>query len=213
MDLILTIASIHLIACLSPGPDIFLVVVNSLRTGWRTGVATTLGILCGVSLHITLGITGISYLLTRGPVISQLVGLAGGAALAWLGLLGIRHWRRQPAVADPGIALLQTVPPLRGSFTQGLVINLLNPKALLFFLSIFSVMLGPDVPMAVRIGAGLTMITVQGIAFSLVAVLVDRPAFRQRWFRLQAWLDLGISSLLLLIGIWIWAHTLLALLQ
>ncbi|MFO7671078.1 MAG: LysE family transporter, partial [Bacteroidales bacterium] len=88
MELILTVALIHLLACLSPGPDIFLVVLNSLRHGWRTGVATTAGILTGVSLHITFGIAGISLIVAQSERLAAAVSLAGGAWLVWLGLKG-----------------------------------------------------------------------------------------------------------------------------
>lgn len=206
MDLLLSIAVIHLLACLSPGPDIFLVVLNSLRHGWRTGIATTAGILTGVAVQITLGIAGISYLVTRSAVLHDGLALAGGAWLLHLGWRGLRA--AAPAPAGPG------APPsgpgvreLRGyadAWTQGLLVNLLNPKALLFFLSLFSVMLGPDVPLPLRIACGFTMLGVQAAAFSAVAVLMDRPRFKDRWLRLQHWLERGISLILILLGIWIW---------
>jgi threonine/homoserine/homoserine lactone efflux protein len=207
MELLLSIALIHLLACLSPGPDIFLVVLNSLRHNWRVGIWTTLGILSGVSLQIALGITGLTLLLTRGESAGQIVALAGGAWLVYLGIRGITGIRKR--APDPEAPKPEPVasPAFADAWLQGLLVNLLNPKALLFFLSIFSVMLGPDVPLQLRIACGITMVCVQGIAFSLVALLVDRPQFKTRWARLQVWLELGISCLLTALGIWIWIST------
>lgn len=209
MELILTIAAIHLVACLSPGPDIFLVVLNSLRHGRQTAILTTIGILCGVSLHITFGITGISYLLTRGEGVETAVGLAGGTWLLFLGQAGLR--KRPPDTASEEEAEAAPSPPgVRSAWLQGFLVNLLNPKALLFFLSLFSVLLGPEIATKVKIAAGATMIAVQAMAFSLVAILVDRPLFRQRWARLQVFLDRGISIILVFLGFWIWWQVLAA---
>jgi threonine/homoserine/homoserine lactone efflux protein len=210
MEFILTIAAIHLVACLSPGPDIFLVVFNSMRFGRRTGIATTLGILSGVSLHITLGITGVSYLITQGQGFEQAISLAGGAWLIYLGIKGFRSCRKIPAeqpAGNPEPTDSQTLT-FGSAWAQGFLVNLLNAKALLFFLSLFSVMLGPDLPLGVRIACGFVMVGVQAIAFSTVAFLVDRPRFKAGWNRLQLWLELGVSGILLVLGLWIWIHTL-----
>ena len=211
MELVLSIASIHLLACLSPGPDIFLVVLNSLRHSWRVGVWTTLGILTGVSLQITLGITGISLIFTRGELAGGIVGLAGGAWLIYLGLRGLagifgRSPRREMQVPEPSPGTTGN-PTFADAWLQGLLVNLLNPKALLFFLSIFSIMLGPEVPLEVRIACGLTMIVVQAAAFTLVALAADQTRFKSRWTRLQTWLEAGISCILTGLGIWIWIST------
>ncbi|MGC9451000.1 MAG: LysE family translocator [Oceanipulchritudo sp.] len=206
MELVFSIALIHLLACLSPGPDIFLVVLNSLRHGWRTGVATTAGILTGVAVQITIGITGISYLVTRSPGMESAVGLAGGAWLVYLGGRGLLPGKGQAVRDNDG----QVAASGRSAWLQGLLVNLLNPKALLFFLSLFSVMLGPDVPLPIRVACGLTMLGVQAAAFTAVAFLLDRPRFKDGWIRLQFWLDRAISLILLLLGGWIWITTLLS---
>lgn len=212
MDFILTIAAIHLVGCLSPGPDIFLVVFNSMRHGWRSGVLTTFGILCGVSLQITLGLTGISYLITQGEGFQTGLSLAGGAWLLYLGLKGLRSCRQPPAEENArGATLIDRASfTLREAWFQGFLVNVLNPKALLYFLSLFSVMLGPDLPLGTRVASGIVMVCVQALAFSAVAFLVDRPRFRQNWQRLQLWLELGISIILLVLGGWIWLATALA---
>jgi threonine efflux protein len=211
MELILTISLIHLVACLSTGPDIFLVVLNSLRHGWRTGVATTGGILSGVALHIALGITGISLLLAQGEVAESLIGLAGGAWLIYLGAKGMLSPPAKPLESAGSYPSTACRPRHAAAWLQGLLVNLLNPKALLFFLSIFAVMLGPEVSVPLKAGAGAAMIGVQAAAFSLVAFLVDRPGFKARWTRLQLWLERAISLVLIFLGLWIWLHTLLQL--
>ena len=207
MQLLLTVAVVHLLACLSPGPDIFLVVLNSLRQGWRIGVATTFGILSGVSVQISLGIAGVTYLLTRNPTWQAGIAMAGGAWLIYLGLRGIIPNKKGSDKGDE--------PPLQDSllsaWTQGLLANVLNPKAFLYFLSLFSVLLGPHVSLEMKIASGTTMLVVQGLAFSTVAFLLDRPQFKDQWSRLQTWLDRIISLILIGLGTWIWIITITSL--
>jgi len=208
METVLTIALVHLLACLSPGPDIFLVIRNSLRHGAATGLRTTLGILTGVVLHISLGIAGLSYLILQSPAGARAVALAGGAWLLFLGLRGLLA--RAPDRPSNGLASQAPAAPLswREAWMQGLLVNLLNPKALLFFLSLFSVLLGPDRDWTVRLASGVTMVGVQAAAFSAVALSIGRLGTTQRWSTLQNGLDRAMSVLLMGIGLWIWISTL-----
>jgi len=211
MQLILTVTVIHLMACLSPGPDIFLVVLNSLRHGWRTGMATTTGILTGVSLQITLGIAGISYLVSRHPGLQTGLALAGGIWLVYLGGRGLLPDHDSPA--HTGQPARGEVSDFVSAWNQGFLVNILNPKALLYFVSIFSGLLGAQVDLGTRISCGVAMLGIQALAFGTVALLISRPACKDRWLRLQGWLDRGISVVLLVIGIWIILHGLLSLMD
>ncbi|NBD37776.1 MAG: LysE family transporter [Verrucomicrobia bacterium] len=205
MELLLTVATVHLLACLSPGPDILLVVRTALRHGRMAAIRTTLGILSGVSVHIGFGLAGISYLIAQSEKLKALLALAGGAYLLYLGIAG---WLASRSTSG---RMSQLPPGSEPSFRQGLLVNLLNVKALLFFLSLFSVLLGPEIPLGTKILAGGTMIGVQLIAFSTVAILADRPGFRTAWPKLQNWLDAGISLVFLIIGLWIWISTIASL--
>jgi len=211
MELILSVAAIHLLACLSPGPDVFLVVLNSLRDGWRSGLATTGGILTGVSVQILAGMAGISLLLARGGALAAGVALAGGAWLLYLGVQGLRAaWRG----SGPG-ATGDSAPPgprrAAAAWSQGLLVNLLNPKAWLYFLSLFSALLGPEVPLRAKALAGMAMLGVQAAAFAGVALAVDRPLFKRRWAGWQRWLEAAVSLILAGLGLWIWGGALAAL--
>lgn len=95
MELVLTATLISVFASLTPGPDILLTVFNSLRFGFRHGVATTMGILCGVSLHLSAGILGISWLISH-PRLPALwlrgQGILAVIVCCALALLGTAMW-------------------------------------------------------------------------------------------------------------------------
>lgn len=215
MELVFTIAVVHLMACLSPGPDILVVVRNSARHGLAAGLHTTAGILCGVSLQILLGLTGISYLVTRSPNLNLLLALAGASWLLYLGLRGLFSLRT--ARAGSSSQLDEAAGGRSRSFTsvsfwlQGWLVNLLNPKALLFFIGLYSAMLGPTVPLPIKIACAGAQIAVQAVAFSTVALLTARAGQPLRaWPRLQLSMDAAASLLLIAIGIWIWIETLIS---
>ena len=209
MQLVLIIATLHLFACLSPGPDILLVVRNSSQKGFPEGLATTAGILAGVSLQILLGLTGISYIITQHREAQVLVAMAGASWLITIGLQGLLPSLQRRETA-PAVSPAQRYN--RSYFLQGLFVNLLNPKAMLFFLGLYSALLGPEVSMILKVLCAAAQLTVQAAAFSLIAWLMARAGGQMRaWPQLQRALDLGTASLLLIIGLWIWTTTLISL--
>ncbi|WP_258056727.1 LysE family translocator, partial [Pseudomonas aeruginosa] len=72
LSVLLTLAAVFAVALVSPGPDVALVVRTSLHQGRRAGLASALGLACGILLHTTLVLTGVSLLLSRTPVLFAL---------------------------------------------------------------------------------------------------------------------------------------------
>ena len=118
---------------LTPGVDSLLVVRNTARGGWRDGAATSLGICCGLFVHAALSALGLSLIIARSPALFELVRLAGAAYLVWLGLKSLRAVGR-PA-AGPAAPPAGGRPNLRVSLLEGLLSNVLNPKAILFYMA------------------------------------------------------------------------------
>lgn len=123
---------------LFPGVDSLLVVRNASRGGWRDGIATSTGICCGLFVHATVSALGISALLLQSAVAFNLLKMAGGGYLLWLGLVSLcRSAKAQKE--EPGRSPL-TVPDTRSfnfqrSFREGFVCNVFNPKTLLFYMA------------------------------------------------------------------------------
>jgi threonine efflux protein len=204
MEGLLPIAALHLLACLSPGPDILLVARTRLSEGRSAALATVAGILLGVTLHVALGLTGLSFLMAKGDAFVAFLSLAGGAWLIYMGIAGWPKGRPSPdrtAVIAPAT--------LQRCFQRGLIVNLLNPKAFLYFVSLFSTLLGPELDPSHRALAASSLILVQFGAFSLVAVLLPEPSSAPQWAALQRLAQVLISLLFIGIGIWIWGTALI----
>ena len=124
---------------LLPGPNSLYVVALASRRGIGAGYRGACGIFAGDAVLMLLSATGAASLLRSTPALFWAIKLAGATYLAWieLNLLreGVRSWRNRASVApaDPGEDRFDGTNPFR----KALLISLMNPKAILFFVSFF----------------------------------------------------------------------------
>lgn len=121
-----------LVITLTPGLDTAMVLRNALRRGPRAGVLTALGCALGLFVHATAVALGLAAVLLRSAAVFEVVRLCGAALLVVFGLLSLRAAITGPAHPTDADAPSRFVGP---AFVQGLLTNLTNPKATLFFLS------------------------------------------------------------------------------
>ena len=149
----LTIALAHALAVASPGPDFALVLRQSLAHGRRTAIWSSIGIGCGLSVHIAYCILGLGYFLKKTPAALATVQYLGAAYLAWVGVQALRARARTGDVD----LVASGAPNDRAAWTTGFVVNLLNPKAALFFISLFALAVDASTPKLIQAGYGLWM--------------------------------------------------------
>ncbi|MEH6484153.1 MULTISPECIES: LysE family translocator [Pseudomonas] len=194
-----TVALIHLLAVASPGPDFAIVVRESVGAGRRAGIFTALGVGCGIFVHVTYSLLGI------GLIVSQSIVLFNALkwlAAAYLLYIGFKALRAKPAVAntsDSEQPRLERSP--RAAFMTGFVTNGLNPKATLFFLSLFTVVINPHTPLLVQAGYGVYLAAATSVWFCLVAMLFSQQRVRAGFARLGHWFDRAMGVVLVGLGI------------
>lgn len=197
---IATAALVHWLAVASPGPDLFLVVRNSMAYGRADGVWTSLGIMSGVTAILFCCLSGLAILLSLHPVWLAWMQAACGGYLVYL---AIQAWPRQDqpttSAAGPSPAPLRRAP--WHPFAEGLFCNLLNAKALLFFFGLFSALLDGQTPLWVRLVCAGEMIVVNFLWFAWVARTIHRPAIRQFWLAREKMILSGLAILLALLGL------------
>tara|TARA_B100001248_G_scaffold120961_1_gene90480 strand:+ start:542 stop:1138 length:597 start_codon:yes stop_codon:yes gene_type:complete len=120
----------HFLAVASPGPDTLIIIRQSLNYGRRGGFLTALGIGCGILIHSYLAIFGISSLIFQFDFIKDIIIVFGSVYLIYLGLLSI---------FDNSELQDKNTNSKNNSFLVGLVTNILNLKAFIFFVSIFGI--------------------------------------------------------------------------
>jgi threonine/homoserine/homoserine lactone efflux protein len=136
---------------MAPGADTMLVIRNVLRGGRRDGVVTTFGICSGLFVHATLSACGASLLLLHSATAFHMVKLAGAGYLVWLGLQSLRNTMRTPQASTT----LEEGKPVRmiaarHCFVEGLLSNVLNPKAAVFYLAFLPQFIGPTEPVLAK---------------------------------------------------------------
>ncbi|MDM7483881.1 LysE family translocator [Vibrio metschnikovii] len=170
---IFSLALLGVLIVVSPGVDFVLVLKNSLNQGRQAGIYSAIGISLAISIHIAYSMLGISYLISQNEWLFSLIRYLGAAYLVYLGLKGIFSSSHQPENNAPQYTATQQVWPF---FLQGFLCNVLNPKTMLFFLSIFSQVIDPDsATQHLALMYGGYMIVLHGIWFSIIAVLFTSP--------------------------------------
>jgi threonine efflux protein len=187
MNLFFTIAVVHLVALLSPGPDFFFVSQTAVSRSRKQALFGVLGITLGITLWSALALLGLQLVLHRLAWLQQLVAIAGGLYLAWMGLRMLRgaFVPTPPALAEASAAPGGELATLRA----GLLTNLANPKVVVYFGSVFSAFLGDRVDAATRWGLWALIVAETFAWFALVAAFFALPAMRRGYLRLARWID------------------------
>lgn len=191
MHLFLTIAFVHLVALLSPGPDFFFVSQTAVSRSRKQALFGVLGITLGITLWSALALLGLQLVLHRLAWLQQAIAIAGGLYLAWMGLRMLRGaFTHVPAVhgkasATPGGEL--------ATLRAGLLTNLANPKVVVYFGSVFSAFLGEGADVATRWGLWALIVVETFAWFGLVAAFFALPTMRRGYLRLARWID-GIAG-------------------
>ena len=185
------VALAHLLAVASPGPDFAIVVKQSLSHGRRTAVWTSIGVGSAILLHITYSLLGIGLLIKGSALWFSVVKYAGAAYLAWL---GIQSLRAKPRDSNPtGLTDAKPVPAPHGAFMTGFLTNALNPKATLFFLALFTVVIDPHTPRLIQAGYGIWMAAATAGWFSFVSFGFAQERVRRKFLQHGHWIDRALG--------------------
>ena len=199
MPLFLTIALVHLLALASPGPDFLFVSQTAASRSRAQAMAGVLGITLGIAVWAALALLGLHVLLHRLAWLQRTVAVAGGAYLLWMGWQLLRAaWRPSAAAAGGAVPLPSSA---WRSLRAGLLTNLANPKAVVYFASVFSALVGPDVTAVTR-GQLWLLVSVESLAwFALVATLFALPPMRRAYLRKARVIDGLAGGVFVLFGL------------
>ncbi|WP_439056312.1 threonine export protein RhtC [Serratia bockelmannii] len=191
--LFLTVALVHLIALMSPGPDFFFVSQTAASRSRREAMMGVVGISLGIVVWAGVALMGLHLILQKMAWLHQIIMVGGGIYLCWMGWQLLRSARAQQAT--PAAEAQVALPKAGRSFIRGFLTNLSNPKAVIYFGSVFSLFVGDSVGAGARWGLFLLIVAETFVWFSLVAVVFALPAMRRGYQRLAKWID-GVAGVL-----------------
>jgi RhtB (resistance to homoserine/threonine) family protein len=197
LDQILVIVSVTALVMISPGPDMVLVLRNTLVNGRSAGVKTSMGILSGNLVHITYCVLGIGLLISQSIVAFSALKYAGAAYLIYL---GIRSFRSEAKTLDTN-DIERCRRSSRPWFVQGFVNNLLNPNGTLFYLGVFTTVITPETSASGMLLLISMMMLVSASFWMFFVHTLDRPTIREFIERSQQAVNRIFGVLLVLLGI------------
>jgi len=180
------------LAVLSPGPDFLLVVKNSVGGTRARALGTATGVSAGLAVHsvaISLGLAATP------PGILRLVQMAG---VLFLGYLGLRALLSAPE-ADGHMPA--TAGTARSGFVEGFICNLTNPKAFVFFVSLFAQLIRPDSTIFWRALVPAVIVLHGLVVWNLIVLALQSPPVARRLGRAQHWLPRAFGAALLAVAL------------
>jgi len=187
-----------LLGLISPGPDFFMVIKQSLTYSRKTGIYTAIGLGAGVATHITYCLTGIALLISKSILLFNIIKILGALYLFYIGFqiffskpekITINHCNKKE-----DISALQ-------AFKIGFLTNVLNPKATLFFMSVFTVFIPETTPQVILLVISIIMISMTILWFVCVAIFFTQPKIQTAFNKFQKYFNRIFGGILMALGV------------
>ena len=172
LSTLFTIAAVHLIALMSPGPDCFIVMQTAVGRSRKEALCCVLGITLGVAFWAALSLLGLQWLFEQFAWLRAVDYVLGRPLLGVAGLSSLRSACNKPTASR------QNVPTPRSgfrSFAIGLLTNLSNAKALIYFSSVFSLFITADMGTSEAVLIYAVVVLESFFWFSFVALILGLP--------------------------------------
>lgn len=193
---------VQLLATLTPGPAFVMEVRNALAYGRRAGVITALGLGVGVGFYVVLVLCGLALVVSKSLFLYNLIKYVGAAYLVYVGVKGLMTRKKVQDAADVIHApVTEKHMSDKGAFLAGVLTNVLNPKAVIFFTAVFTQFIHVDTPFAVQFLYGVTSVAIEILCFVALAFILTKPAIRARFMAVLHWVERGCGGLMVALGV------------
>lgn len=196
MELFLIAITIQ-IALLSPGPDFMVTLRQTINYGKKYAYYSSLGIGFGIFIHIGYTLLGMGLILKNFPYFLDMIRISGALYLIYLGYVNFKSNSSKIKIKLEKNKNYS----LKKSFLVGFLTDLLNPKATLFFLSIFTAMVSIDTPLYIQSLYGLYCILANIFWYMFVANILSRKKNLNLFNKHQNIIEKIIGIILILLGI------------
>ena len=194
----LFVATIATLGMISPGPDFFLVIKNAARYRRSAAMMTALGVILGVATHMSYCVAGLAVVITTTPWLFNFLKYAGACYLIWIGIQALLSRGESKLSIDNAT---QSPITLKAAFLQGYLCNLLNPKATLFFLAVFTQILQINSGVGEKLWYASIIWVLAVIWWPLLVILIQSAPVRRGLTRAQKVVDKVLGGLLIGLGI------------
>ncbi|NVK56720.1 MAG: LysE family transporter [Alteromonadaceae bacterium] len=184
----ITIALVHLVAVASPGPDFAIIVRYSVSSGRRLAMYASIGIGLGILLHVAYSLVGLSVVIKTTPWLYSAISYLSAAYLLYLAYGALRSGPSDSA-ATVTTDIKNKPMTARKALLSGFLTNGLNPKATLFFLSLFTAIINIETPVEIKALYGLYLAFATGVWFCFLSYLLSTSKVARLIGDKGYWLD------------------------
>ncbi|TCT45008.1 RhtB (resistance to homoserine/threonine) family protein [Martelella mediterranea] len=184
---------------IAPGADTAMVIRQALVHGRRSSVLTSLGIGTSLLFHVGYTILGLGLIISQSVLMFNVIKWLGAAYLIYLGIQSFRTGKVEFSVRAE--ASDKAVQGMMKAFSLGFLANALNPKPVLFFLSVFSTVVSVETPSAVKLGYGAVMASCLIAWFVSVSLFLTMPAMRAGFEKASKWINRASGAVFIVFGL------------
>lgn len=195
-----SIGLLVLLTAMLPGPDVALVIRNTVLHTRRAGLFTSLGIASGVLVHLSYCILGLAIVISESVILFNIIKYIGAIYLVYIGIQSIltKHPDAKGFTAQSSKKnSLSDVKALK----QGFLCNVLNPKATLFFLALFTAIIKPNTGLTWELIYGLEIFCIVLAWFCGLTFLLSHPRVLQFLSKIEKYLTKIVGVFLIGFGV------------
>ena len=205
-----TIGLLVLFTAMLPGPDFVIVTHNTLMHSRRAGLLTALGIGSAIIIHISYCILGLALIIAQSALAFTIIKVAGAAYLIYLGLVTLNkpidhkneeYRDKQEALEHASILNLSQSISMKHAFLSGFLCNLFNPKATIFFLALFTLVIKPETPLHIELIYAIEIFAITWLWFSVLVLINSHPRCTRAFKRIETIMPKILGTCLIGFGI------------
>lgn len=190
--LFLSVAALHLLAAISPGPAFVVAVRVAVREGFRPAIGLAFGLGLGAAVWAAAALAGLAAVLAVAPAALTALKLGGALFLIWL---AIGMWRHASDPLPP--VELDAIPrSIASALRFGILTQLANPKPAVFFGAVFAGLVPQGTPLFVIAALLVVIILNEALWYILVGRLFSSARARDAYSRLKSGIDRAFGGLL-----------------
>ena len=186
----------HLFAVMSPGPDTAIIIREVSINKRQGGFLCALGIGVGILFHCYLAVFGISTFIITNKIAGDIVSILGSLYLISLGMSSFINNNNQSKRSR-----LKS-----SSFINGFITNILNIKAFIFFISLFSIILNQEISFTGKILIPLYFAIATTLWFSFLTFVITHDDIQRKWEPIQKTINKISGFILIAIGLLIFTN-------
>ena len=185
-------------AVISPGPDFAMVLKQSIVYGRKSSIYTSIGIGLGIGVHVIYTLLGIGLIISKSIILFTIIKFLGAGYLIYIGYQSLKS--KGLKIEENKDIEIKDISNIK-SFTMGFLCNALNPKATIFFISLFTVIISIDTPLYIQAIYGIVCIFEVMLWFVFLSIILSQKKVREFFKKFGVWFDRVVGVVLILIGL------------